>query len=794
MMKNLIFVSVFLLCNLLCLSQLNLIGKITDEKNVPLFSAVVSVSINNGKEKSMLTKEDGSFSFANIPLKATCKMSIDYVGKRTEEIKFILKKDTSFVITLRDADSRLAPLEVSATRASAKSPFTKTNISKAEIAKNNVGQDLPFILNNTPSVVVNSDAGNGVGYTGIRIRGSDATRINVTLNGIPFNDAESHSTYFVDLPDFASSASSIQIQRGVGTSTNGPGAFGATINISTNEINEKPYTELNNSAGSFNTWKNTVKFGSGLINNHFTIDARLSRITSDGYIDRAKSNLQSFYLSAAYKNAKSSLRFNIFSGKEKTYQAWYGVPQDSLATHRTFNAAGTEKPGEPYDNQTDNYTQTHYQVFFDHSISNSLKLNVAGFVVRGLGYYEEYKFNQELAAYNLTEVILNFDTLTNTDLVRQLWLDNYFYGNTIALQYHKNKTELTFGGSWSSYDGKHYGKLIWGEYGVPKDYPYYLFNAFKKDMNVYAKWQYNIDNHFSLFTDLQYRFVKHDLRGFENNPLLNINRKFNFINPKAGISYNAHGWNAYISYALAHKEPNRSDFEANENEQPLAEKLQDFEVGIERIKKKYSYSATIYYMRYSNQLVLTGKINDVGSYTRTNTPNSYRAGIELQGATNIANWLKSAASISFSSNKIKSFNEYIDNYDDYSQKEITHRNTDISFSPSVIGSAVISFIPTKNSSIDFISKYVGKQFMDNTQNNERSLAAYYTGDIRFNYTLKNKLFNETNISFMMTNIFNCHYQPNGYTYPYLYGGELVNNNYYYPMAGTNFMASINIKF
>ena len=356
----------------------------------------------------------------------------------------------------------------------------KRILIKQQLEKINLAQDIPFLLNQTPSVTVNSDAGNGVGYTAIHIRGTDATRINVTLNGIPYNDAESQGTYFVDLPDFVSSVNSIQVQRGVGTSTNGAAAFGATINMSTNEFHENAYAESNNSYGSFNTWKNTIKVGSGLIGDHFTVDARLSRIISDGYIDRASSNLQSFYISPAYTGKKTSIRLNIFSGKEKTYQAWYGVPQDSLQTHRTYNPAGTEKPGEPYDNQTDNYWQKHYQLFFNQSLNPNLSLNIASFLTRGYGYYEEYKAQQLYADYGLNNVVINEDTIATTDLVRQRWLDNYFYGQIFSLQYKKAKDELTLGGSWTKYDGKHYGTIIWsGMGGIPKDYRYYDYPATK---------------------------------------------------------------------------------------------------------------------------------------------------------------------------------------------------------------------------------------------------------------------------------------------------------------------------
>lgn len=794
MMKNLFFLATVLCLSVASVAQYSINGKILDEKNEPLAGAVASLTINSSKSKPVLSDDSGNFSFKNIPAGSTCIIVFDFVGRKPEEMRFVLQKDMELTITLHYADMFLAPLEVSATRASARSPFTKSNISRADIIKNNTGADLPFILNNTPSVVVSSDAGNGVGYTGIRIRGSDATRINVTFNGIPFNDAESHVSYFADVPDFASSAGSIQIQRGVGTSTNGPGAFGATINISTNETSDTAHAESNNSYSSFNTWKNNIQCGTGLISNHFSADLRISRITSDGYIDRAASNLESFYFSGAYKNKTSSVRLNIFSGKEKTYQAWYGVPQDSLPVNRTYNPAGTEKPGTAYDNQTDNYTQTHYQLFLNHSFSAALKMNAAAFMVRGYGYYEEYKSDKTFAEYGLPDFITGNDTLTATDVVRQLWLDNYFYGNTFALQYNRGRNEFTAGGSWSSFDNKHYGRLIWGQTGIPKDYQYYYFPAFKKDMNVYVKWMHNLNNRLSLFADMQYRFVKHDIRGFKDNPQLFIARKFNFVNPKAGITYNTNRWNTYISYALGNKEPNRSDFEAGQAQQPLPETLHDFEAGTEYRQKNYSYGATLYYMLYKNQLVLTGKINDVGSFTRTNVPNSYRAGIELQGSARPFKWMQANASLSLSRNKIRSFSEYLYDYASYEEKQISHSRTDISFSPSVVGSAVISFTPVTNSSIDCISKYVGRQYMDNTQNDARSLNAYYTQDIRFSYSFRHIIFNTIDMAFRVNNIFNKLYEPNGAAYPYYYDGILINDNYYYPMAGTNFSATVNVRF
>src|SRR5665647_2285571 len=428
---------------------------------------------------------------------------------------FLVQAQDTTVHKLSDT-LMLDNIEVTSIRAADKAPFTKTNISKQQIEKINLGQDLPFILNQTPSVVVNSDAGNGIGYTGISIRGSDASRVNVTLNGIPYNDAESQGTFFVDLPDISSSLNSIQVQRGVGTSSNGAGAFGATINLSTNEVNKEKYVELNNTYGSFNTWKNTIKAGTGLLGNHFTIDARASAISSDGYIDRAKSNLKSFFVSAAYISKTSSLRFNILSGKEKTYQAWYGVPENYLDSDRTYNPAGTEKPGSPYSNETDNYTQTHYQFFYDKKINSNLSFNTAIFLSRGKGYYEEYRAGQLYSDYGLPDYIRGTDTITSTDLIRRLWLDNYFYGGIFSLQFQKNKTHVTFCGGWDEYDGKHYDVVTWAQQGgFPNDYVYTNVSANKRDLNLYGKLLQTLGSGFSAFADIQGRFVNYDIKGFE---------------------------------------------------------------------------------------------------------------------------------------------------------------------------------------------------------------------------------------------------------------------------------------
>ncbi len=698
--------------------------------------------------------------------------------------------------TVKDSFYTLTPVEVRAIRAGENSPFTKTNISKKEISKLNQGQDVPFLLNQTPSVVINADAGNGIGYTGIRIRGTDATRINVTLNGIPYNDAESQGTFFVNLPDFSSSVNSIQVQRGAGTSSNGAGAFGASINMSTNEVNKEAFAEINNSFGSFNSWKNTVKVGTGLLNNHFTVDARLSKINSDGYIDRATSDLSSAYLSAAYLDTKTTVRLNIFTGKEKTYQAWNGVSETDLRNgNRTINYGGMEKPGEPYENEVDNYSQTHYQLFFNQELSSTLTFNTALFLTRGKGYYEQYKAEREYTEFGLPNPVIGGTSITESDFVRQLWLDNYFYGNIFSLQYKKKNTQLVVGGAYTKYDGKHYGKLIWSSNGgLPEPaYRWYDNKADKSDFNIYTKWQQQLSENWNLFTDLQYRHVGYAINGFRDNPLLSVDNNYNFFNPKIGVSYNKNGWNAYASYGVAAKEPNRDDFEAGASQMPKPERLHDIEAAIEKRKTNYNLSATFYYMSYDNQLVLTGKVNDVGAYTRTNIPESYRMGVELQGVIKFTSWMNIAANLALSKNKVKDFTEFIDDYDNGGQKTTTFQSADIAFSPAVVGGITINLLPVKNVELSFLSKYVSKQYLDNTENDSRSLNSFYVQDVRAIYTFKTNWLKEVNIIGQVNNLLGKKYEPNGYTYSYFVGGETVTENFYFPMAGRNFMLSLNVK-
>jgi len=689
--------------------------------------------------------------------------------------------------------SALEPVEVRAVRANATAPFAKTNIGRAEIDRQNLGQDLPFLLNQTPSVVVNSHAGNGVGYTGIRIRGTDGTRINVTLNGIPYNDAESGISYFVDLPDFASSVGSIQIQRGVGTSSNGSGAFGATINLSSNEVNRQPYAESNNSYGSFNTWKNNIRVGSGLIGGHFTTDLRLSRLSSDGYIDRASSNLKSFYFSTAYLSDKTDVRLNVFSGKEKTYQAWYGVSEADLKTNRRVNYAGTEKPGDPYPNETDNFQQDHIQLFFTHRFTPQLNANIAGFFTNGKGYYEEYRAGEDYASYGLPYPNVGPDTTFATDLVRRLWLRNHFYGTVFSLQQQSAHTGLTLGGALTRFVNHHYGEVIWAEQGLTGINDYYNLPAYKTDFNIYAKWQQDLSDRLQFFADAQFRSIDYQVNGFVDHPELFISRQYHFFNPKLGLTYHHDRWQAYASWSVANKEPNRDDFEAGQAQLPQPEHLDDLELGLEHRQARSSWGINFYYMKYRNQLALTGQINDVGSYTRTNIPKSYRIGAELQGMTMPASWLKIAANLTLSHNRISDFTEYIDDYDLGGQKTFSYTHPDLAFSPDLVGGATITLLPASGLSIDLLSKYVSRQYLDNTSNDARSLKPYFTEDARVIYSFGRGLLRKVDVIFQLYNAFDRKYEPNGYTYSYYENSRLNTENYYFPMAGRNWMVGLNIR-
>ncbi len=797
------------------LAQLSVSGKITDaEDGQPLPGATVRA----GSVRGTVTNEKGEFSLKSLP-RDTEVLEVSYVGYETQKIN--IGGESTIDIKLRRSSFSADEVVINATRANQNSAVAFTNVGKLELNKQNLGQDLPVLLNFTPSLVTTSDAGAGVGYTGLRIRGSDATRINVTINGIPYNDAESQGTFWVNMPDFSSSVSSVQIQRGVGTSTNGAAAFGATVNINTNEFRKEAYAEINNSVGSFNTRKHTVMAGTGLLNDKFTVDARLSKITSDGFIDRAKSDLGSFYVSGAYFGKKSSIRMNVFSGKEVTYQAWEGTPEAKIKGDREGILAYIDRNGLGerdaqnllnsnnrtynlylYDNQVDNYQQDHYQLISSHILSKNWTFNLNGFLVKGRGYYEQFRDNDRLRNYKIPNVIVGGDTITRSDLVRRRWLDNSFYGTTFSLDYNSfKKLTANIGGGWNQYDGNHFGEVIWARFGGNANIRqrYYENVGFKTDFNLYAKAYYQLTQKLNVFVDAQVRKIGYFVKGDDNQQRQQAHDvNYTFFNPKGGLTYQvSESSTAFASFSLAHREPNRDDFtESTRQIQPKPEVLRDWEVGYRFQKGRVAASIGGYYMNYKNQLVVSGQLNDVGNPIKINVPESYRAGIELEFGAQLSKQWKWNANATFSQNKIKNFTEYVIDYDDENggYQVTNHGNTDIALSPNVIVGSQWAYTPVKNLEVALLTKYVGKQYLDNTSNNARKLDAYFTNDLRLIYRIKPKWMNEITVSALANNVFNELYESNGYTYSYIYGGQTTTENFYYPQAGRNFLVSLGLKF
>ena len=770
------------------LAQFSAGGKITDkDSGLPLAGATVNL---NNSLVSVQTNSAGGFNFNNLKA-GTYRLKASFLGYRSLERTVQIDGNKTFDFQLEQTNLLAEEVIVYATRASANSASTYQNITKEEIGKKNLGQDLPYLLNQTPSAVVTSDAGAGVGYTGIRIRGSDPTRINMTINGIPYNDSESQGTFLVNLPDLASSIDNIQIQRGVGTSTNGAGAFGASLNIQTNGRRDSAYAELNNTYGSFNTWKNTVNVGTGVINNKFSFDGRLSRINSDGYIDRASSKLKSYFLSAAYYGKNSLLRANVFSGTEKTYQAWNGVPESLLESNRTYN-------GFTYDDQTDNYTQDHYQLLYSHSFSPKVSANAALHYTKGRGYYEEFKEDAGLAGYGIADVVVGGETIASSDLIRRRWLDNDFYGATYSLIYTpSNNLNFTLGGAYNEYDGGHFGEVIWAQYASNSSIRqrYYDGRGFKTDFNIYGKASYQAGNA-TLFADLQYRRLGYTIDGTDKNRSpLNVTDKLDYLNPKLGISYTlGEHSNIYTSFAVANKEPNRDDYVNALNAIPESESLQNIEAGYRTAHQNFSAGINGYAMFYEDQLVLTGKVNDVGEYIRQNVPESHRLGLEFDGRWQISNKFAWSASAAISSNKIRNFSEYVDDYDNGTQIRNDYTDTDIAFSPAFVGSSELGFKPVPNTEIALISKYVSKQYLDNTSNNSRSIDPFFVNDLRLSYTTAFRQVKSIGLTLLVNNVFGELYETNGYTFSYVYEAVPTTENYYYPQAKQNFLLSLSLKF
>lgn len=730
---------------------------------------------------------------------------------------------------------QLKNVEIVSTRADKKTPVAFTNVSKAQLERVNTGVDIPFMLSMTPSVITTSDAGMGVGYSTLRIRGVDATRINITTNGIPMNDAEEQAFYWVDTPDLGSSLNSIQVQRGAGTSTNGAGAFGGTVNMQTDAQAMKPYAQFDGGYGTYNTEKETFRVGTGLIKNHFAFDARLSNITSDGYLDRASSSLQSYFLQGGYYNNDTFLKFIVFGGKEKTYHAWnYDYTYEGDHPRR-YNSCGdehlTDDKGNPlnvfYPNQTDNYWQTNYQLLFHHRFSPEWNLNAALHTTYGYGYYEEYKTGSSGNSYlgeSLADYGLADKALPNSDgvspLVRRKWMSNHFTGGVFSLDYNKAALGMTLGGSFNVYSGYHYGRVIWAKniQNLEPDYEYYRNKSYKSDANIYYKLNYEFAKGFSGFADLQYRHIHYTITGpndtFANGKQqqLDVRKDFNFFNPKVGLNWQINASHRlYASFSVAQREPTRSSYTSNTDLQgkplpdmdPKSEKFLDYELGYQYAGKVFQGGINFYYMDYTDQLVQSGQLNDIGESVYLNVPDSYRCGIELMAAVKPCKYFDWNINATFSRNKIKNFTQVDPVYDsnweriEGGDKSQFFKSTTIAFSPSIILNNAFNF-HVHGFEAALQSHYVSRQYLTNTQEKALSIKPYFYSDLNLSYTFKPSFIKSLTIGCTIYNLFNEQYESNGWGSREYDPGDNgpVYTTYYglSPQAGIHVMGNISIKF
>ncbi len=793
--------------------QNSLYGNVYDNLGNPLPGA--TVILENSKIGTS-TDADGFYMFNKLEAQQY-NLQVNYIG--FEELKKVVdvKGASTLDFTLKEVGYDLEPVVVLATWATEKTPVTYTNIGEEELGKSNQGQDIPFLVRWTPSVVATSDAGAGVGYTGLRIRGSDPTQTNVTINGIPLNDSESQGVFWVNLPDLASSTENIQIQRGVGTSTNGAGAFGATINVQTSGLEARPYVEFDNTFGSFNTHKHTLKFGSGKLKNNLAFDARLSLIQSDGYVDRASSDLRGMYLSGGYFGDKTTLRAVAIIGAERTYQSWYGTPQGRIENdqtemerHASFEGysdaqldnllnSGRTYNFYLYENEVDDYKQDHYQLHLNHQLNTEWSLGAALHYTYGRGFFEQYKDGEDFEFYQIRSAMIDGDNAVEGDVIRRRWLDNDFYGVTYNLKYQNESFDFVLGGAANQYDGDHFGQAIKvitdREIEVANPVNYYFSVGNKRDINVFAKANYQINSQLNLFADLQVRNINYSSVGTDNDLVaIDFDESYTFFNPKLGLNYSLDKFNTvYASFSVGQKEPLRSDFtDAPTGTTPEAEKLSDLEIGYKLQTSKADVQINLYNMDYSNQLVQTGELNDVGAVLRTNVADSYRRGVEVQWALRPNEKFTWSANFTLSQNKIKSFDQIVYDYTNGFDVLVNNfEDTDISFSPKLIAANVLSYEFVKGLNIGLRTKYVSEQFLDNTQNDAKKIDSYFVNDVVGSYDFNIKGIRSLGLRFSVHNVFDVLYSANGYTYSYVFG-DPVTENFFYPQAGIHFMVGLKV--
>lgn len=814
MKKFLLLMGFVVMTSSFLMAQYTIQGSVTDNNGGVLPGAVVRVA-----NKVAIANVDGRYTVEGLD-RGNYLLRVSFIGYETFSKEVTLSSNLVLDVVLNEMSILKGEVTVAAIRARRTDPVAYTELSAEEIQKNNFGQDLPYLLSLTPGMVVSSDAGTGIGYTGMRLRGTDITRINVTVNGIPLNDAESQGVFWVNMPDFATSVSQVQIQRGVGTSTNGAASFGGSVNFSTLDGPGTQQVVIDNGFGSFNTMRNSVQVQSGLLQNKYAFDVRLSNITSDGFVDRALSDLKSFYFSAGYFGNASTLRFVTFSGKERTYQAWNGVPKVKLDN----DVAGMEKlvamdgwsapeaenlyNSNPrtfnrylYDNQTDNYQQDHYQLHYSNKPASNLLLNASLHYTRGEGYYESYKYRERFTKYNFPIGSVEIDGVTynRTDVIARKWLDNHFYGVTASVVLQQGILHLVAGGAWNRYEGDHFGNVIWSAInaGVPANYRWYQNDGTKEDLNYYGKASVGLAPGFTTYADLQVRHVSYDIRGVHDNQRdLTRSTSYGFFNPKFGINYEiGQGKRVYASVAVANREPSRSDFrDADDEVVPQPERLINYEAGIDWFGEKWGVQLNGFYMDYKDQLVLTGRINNVGAYIMNNVPKSYRSGIELAGQAVILPRLLWGGNVVLSTNKIKNFFEFVDDWSTGEQVVNFLGTTDIAFSPNVTAASRFELLPMDNFTIALNSRYVGKQFIDNTSNSARQLDGYLVNDLVLRYKINSKRMPAIELGAQINNLLDEKYISNAWVYSYIYDGDRDVLDGYFPQAGRHFMGQVILRF
>ncbi|HUS85661.1 MAG TPA: TonB-dependent receptor [Bacteroidales bacterium] len=787
-------------------SRYSISGSVGDESGNPLSGATI---ILEGTYLGTSSGLNGTFILRKIP-EGIYNLKVSYLGYATVVKEIELWSDVTLDITLTPTSIVADEIIVKGVRASSETPVAFTELNSELIRKLNTGQDIPYLLSRVPSLVETSEAGTGIGYTNFRIRGTDPSRINVTIDGIPLNDAESQQVFWVDMPDLAGSVDDIQVQRGVGTSTNGAAAFGASVNLKTVNPSEEAYAEVSTSYGSFNTFKGSLKAGTGLLKEKFVMDIRISGLMSDGYIQRSGSSHRSLFMTSAYKLTKGRLKVNFIHGEEVTGISWWGVPADSLAANRTYNPAGKYVNSfgllEHYHSQEDNYTQTHFQLIYNWQFNKNLYLNIAAHFTRGLGYYEQYREDDDLSDYGLSSwVYAGLIEIKSTDLVRRKWMFNYFGGMVYNLHYNKNRLEADLGGGFNRYLGDHFGRIIWMRHAgtTEKDFLWHTNGALKDDFNIFGKINFQMTEKLNLFTDLQYRYIYYSMNGDDDDLReLNLNKKYHFINPKAGLFYRFSARHeAYTSFSVANREPTRANFKDAAGDpaaMPRPECLLDLESGYRYKSALSNLGINLYYMIYKDQLVPTGELSNVGYPIMTNVEKSHRAGIELLAGIKPFRMLEWNASLTLSKNKIRDHTEYYTDYENFTG-ELFYLSkflgdVDIAYSPSVIASNEFSVYPARNLAIHIISKYVGKQYFDNTASDLRKIDPYLVSNLRLDYSFSLKMIERIDLQLQVNNLLNNMYLSNGYGGYWYEDGEEHNWAYYFPQAGINYITRLTIRF